>query len=75
MVLRLARFKVLSTERERNAAIARRLTPAEGSKVVAVVPVVMPRVKSSSTKGQKASAAASVKGPQVPEHRGGGAAE
>ena len=38
----LPRLRTPSTDRDRNAAIWRRETLAEGSKVVAVVPVVMP---------------------------------
>src|SRR5215471_7486010 len=64
-IRRLPRCRTPSTVRERNAAIWRRLTLLAGSKVVAVVPVVIPRVKISNTNGQKASAATSVKGPQV----------
>src|SRR5262249_36156164 len=62
----LERRSAVSTVRERKAAICRRVTLPEGSYVVGVVPVVIPSVKISSTKGQKASAAVSAKGPQRP---------
>src|SRR5262249_43885901 len=64
---RLLRVRTASTDLERNAAICSRVTGLAGSYVVAVVPVVIARVKTSITKGQKASGATSKNGPQVPE--------
>src|SRR5262249_13238659 len=54
------------TVRERNAAIWSRFTESDGEYVVAVVPVVIPRVNASTTNGQSAASLTSRNGPHTP---------